>query len=389
MEKRVLRTKGMASMKYGTSSEYFTIVMHHGGFMVNSPRFQYSGKEVSFFDMCHIDSMSMLEIFDIVEELGYGGKTYTDVIAMLACMPRNKQLHVYLEEDVGESIETVRTVYHVMEDLNPPVRTEEHVRTEEPEPISSDEDSDYVADSGFEDSEDDGSEEEGFAHEVHVQMGSEMDMNNLNNVLLGGCPALAIQQSTKYCKMCWPTHAGGHKYQVSEGPLNQHAVDLENGTCSGRKWDITGIPCIHVVSVMALNNQRPESFVHTCYKSTTQHCEPVIEPNLRRPPGRPKKKMVKEADEAQNSGARWTRKGLTMYCSKCKKTGHNQRTCKGEVRRTTTLSSPPVMPTSSSPPVMPTTSASPQISPFVFIPTPGNGTRVRWMQSSHEDVNGG
>ncbi|KAK8574073.1 hypothetical protein V6N13_097067 [Hibiscus sabdariffa] len=161
MEKRVLRTKGMTSMKYGTSSEYFTLDMHHGVFMVNSPRFQYSGKEVSFFDMCHIDSMSMLEIFDIVEELGYG-------------------------EDVGESNETVRTVDHVMEDLNP------SVRTEEPEPISSGEDSDYVADSGFEDSVDDGSDEEGFAHEVHVQMRSEMVMNNLNNDLLSGCPAVTL-----------------------------------------------------------------------------------------------------------------------------------------------------------------------------------------------------
>ncbi|KAK8655995.1 hypothetical protein V6N13_108557 [Hibiscus sabdariffa] len=265
--------------------------------------------------------------------------------------------------------------------------------------------------------------------------------------------AMKQEQSTR----CWPTHAGGHKYKVSEGPLNQHAVDLENGTCSCRKWDITGIPCIHAISVMVLNNQRPKSFVHPCYKSTPQQqiynhfiqpmrgpnqsvkdtsCEPVIEPKLRRPPGKPKKKRAKEADEAQNSGARWTKKGLTMYCSKCKKPGHNQRTCKGEVgsnqkrittqtrgpsdshssvrtsklqvRRATTLSSPHVMPTSSSPPVMPTTSASPhvmatsssppvmpttsaspQIGPFVFIPTPGNIMRVRWMQSSQEDINGG
>ncbi|KAK8595049.1 hypothetical protein V6N13_015958 [Hibiscus sabdariffa] len=150
--------------------------------MVNSPRFQYSGKVISFFDMCHIDSMSMLEMYDIIEELGYS------------------------EEDVGESNETVGTVDHVMEDSNPPVRTdsnphvrteepiriEEHVRTEDPEPISSDEDSDYVVDSGFEDSEDVGSDEEGFAHEVHVQMGSEMDMNNLNSDLLSGCLAVTL-----------------------------------------------------------------------------------------------------------------------------------------------------------------------------------------------------
>ncbi|KAK8577324.1 hypothetical protein V6N13_027603 [Hibiscus sabdariffa] len=78
------------------------------------------------------------------------------------------------------------------------------------------------------------------------------------------------------------------------------------------------------------------------------------------------------------------------------------------VKRATTLSAPHVMPTSSSPPVMSTTSASPhvmvtslsppvmpttsassQISPFVFIPTPGNVMRVRWMQSSQEYINGG
>ncbi|KAE8668978.1 hypothetical protein F3Y22_tig00112276pilonHSYRG00031 [Hibiscus syriacus] len=87
---------------------------------------------------------------------------------------------------------------------------------------------------------------------------------------------LAIQQSTR----CWPTHA-------------------------------EGIPCIHVVSVMVLNNQRPEAYVHNSYFVTTQReiyshfiqpmrgpnqwltdttCEPVIPPIIRRPPGRPKKK---------------------------------------------------------------------------------------------------
>ncbi|KAK8595050.1 hypothetical protein V6N13_015959 [Hibiscus sabdariffa] len=146
-------------------------------------------------------------------------------------------------------------------------------------------------------------------------------------------------------------------------------------------------------------------------------CEPIIEPKLKRPPGRPKKKMVKEAYEEQNFGARWTKKSVTMYCSKCQNSGHNQRTCKGEVgsnkkrtttqtrgpsvshssvrtsklqvRRATTLSSPHVMPTSSLPPVMLTTSTSPQISPFLFIPTPGSVMRVRWMQASQEDINGG
>ncbi|KAK8614547.1 hypothetical protein V6N13_068347 [Hibiscus sabdariffa] len=51
---------------------------------------------------------------------------------------------------------------------------------------------------------------------------------------------LTIQQSTR----CWATHAGGHKYQVSAGPSNQHVVDLEHHSCSCRKWDLTGCSSI-------------------------------------------------------------------------------------------------------------------------------------------------
>ncbi|KAL4340610.1 hypothetical protein GQ457_08G023220 [Hibiscus cannabinus] len=123
-----------------------------------------------------------------------------------------------------------------------------------------------------------------------------------------------ISMKKEEVEKCWPTHAGGHKYQVSAGPLNQHTIDLEHHTCSCRKWNITGIPCIHVVSVMILRNERPESYVHACYKTTTQQqiynhfiepvrgpnqwlhdttCESVIEPKLRRPPGRPTKQRVK------------------------------------------------------------------------------------------------
>ncbi|KAK8636569.1 hypothetical protein V6N13_124314 [Hibiscus sabdariffa] len=98
-------------------------------------------------------------------------------------------------------------------------------------------------------------------------------------------------------------------------------------------------------------NKRPESFFDTCYRVTTQQqiynrlitpmrgpnqwvhdttCEPVIAPKLRRPPGRPKKKRVKEVDEPSKSTSIFTKRGATMYCSKCRKAGHNQRTCKGE-----------------------------------------------------------
>ncbi|KAK8691671.1 hypothetical protein V6N13_075171 [Hibiscus sabdariffa] len=160
---------------------------------------------------------------------------------------------------------------------------------------------------------------------------------------------LAIEHSAR----CWPTRAGDQMYQFSCGPSNQHAVDLKCFTCTCRKWDLTGIPCSHVVSCMVLENLKPESFVHSCYKIETQQliykslikpmrgpnqwvtdttCEPVLPPKLKRPPGRPKTKRKREADEApQTSTSRFTKRGVKMYCSKCGKPGHNKRSCKGEV----------------------------------------------------------
>ncbi|KAK8661611.1 hypothetical protein V6N13_091209 [Hibiscus sabdariffa] len=160
---------------------------------------------------------------------------------------------------------------------------------------------------------------------------------------------LAIEHSAR----CWPTRAGDQMYQVSCGPSNQHAVDLKCFTCTCRKWDLTGIPCSHAVSCMVLENLKLESFVHSCYKIETQQliykslikpmrgpnqwvtdttCEPVLPPKLRRPPGRPKAKRKREADEApQTSTSRFTKRGVKIYCSKCGKPGHNKRSCKGEV----------------------------------------------------------
>ncbi|KAE8722753.1 hypothetical protein F3Y22_tig00013680pilonHSYRG00033 [Hibiscus syriacus] len=211
MEKRFLRSKGMASMKYGRESEYFTIVMHHGGFMVNSSAFKYTGKEVSFIGMCHVDNMSMLEMYDIVEELGYSGlwhlfwkqsrykftvkplRTYCDIISMLEDMPRNRHIHLYLEENEANfSNETIETRYQNAIETHKTVITEMHETHETYETfmieLNSEEDTKYVADdidssvSDFEYSENDVSEEEGSTHEVHVRVDFERDFNGLNNI---------------------------------------------------------------------------------------------------------------------------------------------------------------------------------------------------------------
>ncbi|KAH7692759.1 Zinc finger CCHC-type protein [Dioscorea alata] len=52
---------------------------------------------------------------------------------------------------------------------------------------------------------------------------------------------------------------------------------------------------------------------------------------MRRPPGRPHKSRRKETDEPTVSQTKVSRKGVQLNCRKCGKTGHNIRTCKGEV----------------------------------------------------------
>ncbi|KAK8713661.1 hypothetical protein V6N13_148872 [Hibiscus sabdariffa] len=164
---------------------------------------------------------------------------------------------------------------------------------------------------------------------------------------------------------------------------------------------------------MVQKNQRPESYVDHCYHITTQQeiyshfitpmrgpnqwvedttCEAILEPKLRRPPGRPKKKRVKEADEPINSissNVRFIKKGVTIYCSKCGKEGHNQRTCKGEVGANIPVNAPKRKENQQSDTSIrlpklqvkrPTSSPS-KISPFVFIPTLGLASHPTTQQS--------
>ncbi|PPD92806.1 hypothetical protein GOBAR_DD10238 [Gossypium barbadense] len=151
----------------------------------------------------------------------------------------------------------------------------------------------------------------------------------------------------------WPIYAGNEKYGVDCGLGNKHVVDLFNSSCSCRKWDLSGIPCKHVVSCMQLLAVSPETYVNTCYTVTTQlniyshlinpvkgpmqwehvrDMEPIIPPIIRMPPGRPKQTRRKEIDKVRKSGSKLSKTGQQANCSKCGKPGHNTRTCKGIVR---------------------------------------------------------
>lgn len=67
------------------------------------------------------------------------------------------------------------------------------------------------------------------------------------------------------CAPFKPNFSGGPKVLV-EGPRGPFIVDLVVRTCTCRRWDLTGLPCLHgVVSILG-NNERVENFVVAYYQ---------------------------------------------------------------------------------------------------------------------------
>ncbi|GJU61911.1 heat stress transcription factor B-4-like protein [Tanacetum coccineum] len=142
---------------------------------------------------------------------------------------------------------------------------------------------------------------------------------------------------------------------------------LLNNICEvfNRKWELTGIPCKHVVAAcwnMALNDRAappPEAWVNPCYWLTTwretyshkvqpisgtKYWEKSTCPTTLLPPkhhvqvGRPRKKRKrsKHEDEPFVKDGKLSRKGRTITCQSCGNTWHNKATCKGQGRKATT-----------------------------------------------------
>ncbi|GJZ67270.1 crooked neck-like protein 1 [Tanacetum coccineum] len=143
-------------------------------------------------------------------------------------------------------------------------------------------------------------------------------------------------------------------------------MDVVTMTCSCRKWELTGIPCKHIIAAcywnMALNDRAtppPKTWVNPCYwlstwKKTYSHkIQPIYEtnywekstcPTTLLPPkhhvqvGRPKKKRKrsKHEDEPFVKDGKLSRKGIIIACQSCENIGHNNATCKGQGRKATT-----------------------------------------------------
>jgi hypothetical protein len=123
-------------------------------------------------------------------------------------------------------------------------------------------------------------------------------------------------------------------------------VNLLSKTCWCRKWDVTSIPCGHVISSLWLGGGNPEDYLSPYFRKEmylkaytpiiypvpseeqwVRIDQPQIEPPKSRATiGRPKK--VRNRGQEETSNPYTVRRGVNKnQCGKCKKYGHNTRTC--------------------------------------------------------------
>ncbi|XP_058779988.1 uncharacterized protein LOC131653730 [Vicia villosa] len=141
-----------------------------------------------------------------------------------------------------------------------------------------------------------------------------------------------------------------HIFEVRhlENSAEKFTVNLKDRVCSCRRWELTGLPCVHSLSAMKSRNHKVDDYIPDYYRKSryVEVYKPVIfpvngsnlwvrteypdvlPPKYRKMLGRPKKRRNLEQGEIDGSDRKMRRTGFIVSCSRCKKPGHNKLTCK-------------------------------------------------------------
>ncbi|XP_022032591.1 uncharacterized protein LOC110933689 [Helianthus annuus] len=133
-------------------------------------------------------------------------------------------------------------------------------------------------------------------------------------------------------------------FQVKD--VDDVKVDLENKTCTCRKWQLRGYPCKHVCAVAGFLHKNAEDYVDPCYHKETYMRTyeysipplpsekfwpkvdyPMDPPPIKKAPGRPKKNRKRDPHEDPKKPGKLTKHGVVMTCGICGERGHNKRKC--------------------------------------------------------------
>ncbi|XP_058733729.1 uncharacterized protein LOC131605384 [Vicia villosa] len=159
-----------------------------------------------------------------------------------------------------------------------------------------------------------------------------------------------VEKTSTYTNTWIVRMSDEHIFEVKhvQDPADMFTVNLKDHICSCRRWELSGLPCVHALSCMKSGNFRFEDFIPEYYRKSRYIAvyKPVIypvngsnlwartqypdvhPPKFRKMPGRPKKKRNLEQGELNGTDRKLRRTGLIVKCSRCKKSGHNKATCK-------------------------------------------------------------
>lgn len=76
---------------------------------------------------------------------------------------------------------------------------------------------------------------------------------------------MEIEKMIDGAAVCDRWMARHNRIEVRVGLDDSFSVDMNDRTCGCRKWQMTGIPCIHAASVIIGNRQKVEDFVSDWY----------------------------------------------------------------------------------------------------------------------------
>ncbi|CAN1144943.1 hypothetical protein LINPERHAP2_LOCUS14397 [Linum perenne] len=179
------------------------------------------------------------------------------------------------------------------------------------------------------------------------------------------CPRIQgkLESAKNSSLHCYAVPNGAMKFEVTHRDTRL-VVDLEKYTCTCRRWELSGIPCMHAIASIYQVSGIPERYVDSCFhvatyiKSYGVHVSPMVgheswqqtgratikAPHLNidetKKRGRRTTKRKKGPDEANKGRAgsgKVSKKGTIIRCSKCKHTGHNKKRCP-ELTPTTNVS---------------------------------------------------
>ncbi|XP_024195712.1 uncharacterized protein LOC112198842 [Rosa chinensis] len=134
---------------------------------------------------------------------------------------------------------------------------------------------------------------------------------------------------------------------------SKHAVDLGLHTCTYKRWQLSGIPCVHAICAIKFKKQKATLY-YDDYLMPSSYLEsynpiiypiareddwepvdyPIAPPPFKVQPGRPKMKRHKEPGEKEKAPpppapkeGKLPKTGIKMSCKICGQQGHNKLDC--------------------------------------------------------------